>query len=90
MQIQATYNRSDDSLKLLETLNDIDAFRGANLRILFNSRSAEDQKILQLLATSMGKGKPSVNLRLLKTVGLATVGSLSVMVYGLVGLFGSW
>lgn len=90
MQIQATYNRSEDSLKLLETLNDIDAFRGANLRILFNSRSAEDQKVLQLLATSMGKGKPSVNLRLLKTVGLATVGSLSVMVYGLVGLFGSW
>lgn len=88
MQIQATYKRSEDSLKLLENLNDIAEFQGANLRILFNSRSAEDRKLLQLLAASAGKSKPRFSPKMLMTAGITAIGSMGFIAYGLVGLFG--
>ena len=88
MQIQATYKRSQDSLKLLENLNGIEEFQGANLRIHFNSRSLEDRKLLQLLAASAGKDRPRLSLKLLMTARLTAVGSMGFIAYGLVGLFG--
>lgn len=88
MQIQATYKRSQDSLKLLENLNHIEEFQGANLRILFNSRSPEDRKLLQLLAASAGKGRPRFSPKILMTAGLTAVGSMGFIAYGLIGLLG--
>ena len=88
MQIHASYKRSEDSLKLLENLNGIAEFQGANLRILFNSRSAEDRKLLQLLAASAGKSRPRLSPKLLLIAGLTAISSMGFIAYGLVGLFG--
>lgn len=87
MQLQATYKQSQDSLKLLERLNDIDELRQANVRIYFNSRSTEDQKLLKQLMASAG-GKRRFSPELLKTAGLAAIGSMGFIAYGLIGLFG--
>ena len=87
MQLQATYKRSQDSLKLLERLNDIDELQQANVRIYFNSRSPEDQKLLKQLMASAGS-KRRLSRKTLATAGLAAVGSAGFIAYGLIGLFG--
>ena len=90
MQIQATYKRSQDSLKLLERLEHIKELDGAHLRILLNARSPEDQKLLKHLSASLRTGRPRLSPEMVKTVGFAAVFSLSFIAFGLSGLLGYW
>ncbi|MEZ4706790.1 MAG: hypothetical protein R3A44_06275 [Caldilineaceae bacterium] len=58
MQIQATCKKSQDSLRILERLEDIDELKPAQVRIVFNNRSAEDRV---LLCFCQGKARRLIN-----------------------------
>ena len=88
MQIQATYKRSEDSLKLLDSLGRIEELQHGNVRIMFNNRSPEDQKLLKHLLASLGNSKWRLTPETLWATGIAAVSSIGFMVYGVAGLLG--
>ena len=90
IQINANFKRSADSLKLLERLGEIEELQGGNVKILFNNRSPEDQKLLQALRASLNSRRwyHKLTPETLKTLALATVLSMATMVYGFASLFG--
>ena len=88
MQIQATCKKSQDSIRILERLEDIDELKPAQVRIVFNNRSAEDQMLLRQLSTLAGKNRRRISPEMLKTVGIASAFSLGTIAFGFSKLFG--
>ncbi|MEM7134624.1 MAG: hypothetical protein AAF702_50645 [Chloroflexota bacterium] len=76
-------------MKLLERLGEIEELQGGNVKVLFNNRSPEDQKLLQHLRASLSNRRWYHKLTpdMLRTFALATVCSLATMAYGFASLF---
>lgn len=89
MQVHANFRRSTDSLKLLEKLEDIEELQRGSVKVLFNNRSPEDQKLLQHLRASLNTRRWYHKLTpdMLRIYALATVCSMATMVYGFAILF---
>ncbi|MEM7133407.1 MAG: hypothetical protein AAF702_44335 [Chloroflexota bacterium] len=90
MQINANFKQSTDSLKLLERLGEMEELQKGNVRILFNNRSPEDQKLLTILRASLDQRRwyQKFTPDMLKTMALAAVSSISVMAFGFASLLG--
>lgn len=89
MQINANFRRGSDSQKMLQRLDEIREFDRGNVKILFNNRSPEDQKLLQHLRIALSNRRwyQRISPDMLRTCALATVCSVATMAYGLASLF---
>lgn len=87
MLLQASYKKSDDSLHLLKRLEEIEELRPAQVKLMLDGRSAQDQKLMQTLSASLGDGSRRVNPQMVRTLIVASLASVSSVIFGLVTLF---
>lgn len=86
MLIQARYKHSQDSLRLLEQLENIEELKQANIKIFLDGSYVEDQKLLRHLSARLAEDRARLRAHRLKTVVIAAVLSLSSIVFALTAL----
>lgn len=89
MQVNTNFKRTVDSLRILEKLDELEDLKRGDVRVVFNNRSPDDQKLLKHLTRSLRKRRWwHMTPTIWKEVPRATLVSLSFMAYMYAILFG--